>query len=133
MARIVSFAEQRIADLNAGFLASARDVRDEAARRSRSSTIAGSGTVDQLGPGHLRVRFSAPFAKARERGAFIRPRRGRQGRNGRPAAIRFADGSFRTFARLRKQPYLAPAGAMWGEFLLARLRGSGVRASRRRR
>ena len=133
MVRIVSYAEQRIADLDAGFLASAHDVLNEAARRSRSSTIAGSGTVDQIGPGHLRVRFSAVFARARERGAYIRPRRGRQGRGGRPAAIRFADGSFRTFARLKKQPYLAPAGAMWGDFLLARLRGSGMRVARRRR
>lgn len=132
MVRIVSFAEERIADLNAGFLASAQDVLNEAARRSRSSTIAGSGTVDQLGPGHLRVRFRAAFSRARERGAFIRPRRGRQGRNGRSAAIRFADGSFRTFARLRKHPYLAPAGAMWGDFLVARLRGSGARIARRR-
>lgn len=133
MVRIVSFAEQRIAEVNAAFLASGQDVMNEAARRSRSSTIAGSGQVDQLGPGHLRVRFTAAFARARERGAFIQPRRGRQGRNGRPAAIRFADGSFRAFARLRKHPYLAPAGAMWGDFLLARLRGSGARVSRRRR
>ena len=132
MVRVVTNAEAFLGEVRGAFRASAKDVQDEAGRRSRSSTITASGTVDELGPGHLRVRFSAVFAKARERGAYIRPRKGRQGRNGRPAMLKFADGTFRPSARIRKRPYLEPAGKMWDGFLMSRLRAIGAGAQRTR-
>lgn len=130
--RVDFHPDEFLADVEARFRASAEDVRQEAARRSRSSQIAASGRVEQVTPGVLRVIFDAAFAKARERGAYIRPRRGRRGRSGRPAVLRFEDGTFRPFARLRRHPYLEPAGRLWGDILLARLRGSGIGARRRR-
>lgn len=127
MPRVDSYPEPFLARVQADFLASGQDVEDRAGQLSRSRRIASSGRVEQLGPGEIRVIFTAPFAKARERGAFIRPRAGRTGRGGRRAVLKFADGSFRPFARLRKHPYLQPAGAMWSTFLAARLRGSSGR------
>ena len=130
MVRVVTNVEGFLGEVRTAFRASAGDVEEEAGRRSRSSTIAASGSVDEIGPGALRVSFNAPFAEARERGAYIRPRKGRRGRNGRPAMLTFADGSFRPSARIRQHPFLEPAGRMWDGFLMARLRAIGASARR---
>ena len=122
MVQVVTNAAAFLADVHAAFRGSAQDVLEDAGRGSRSSEIRSSGIVDELGPGYLRVRFTARFARARERGAFIKPRPGRRGRNGRPAALRLADGRFMKWARIPKRPYLEPAGRTWDDRLMGRLR-----------
>lgn len=121
MAEIETYHDAILRDIAAAVEQSWDDVLDDAARRAGSSTLAASGEVQRVDADTGRVIFTAPFAKARERGAYIRPRRGRGGRGGRRPSLRFADGSFRKFARLKKRPYLKPAGDKWGDHLSRRL------------
>lgn len=121
MATVESYHDAILAEVGAAVERSWDDVLDDAARASGSSTIAASGDVQRIDAETGRVIFTAPFAKARERGAYIRPRRGRRGRGNRAPSLRFADGSFRKFARLKKRPYLKPAGDRWGDHLSRRL------------
>lgn len=74
--------------------------------------------------GRLRGRIGSDkaYAKAQERGAFITPKKGRRGRNGRPAALRSSSGRFYKRVRIPAQRYLAKTGKEWGRILPARLR-----------
>jgi hypothetical protein len=67
-----------------------------------------------LRPGVSRIGSNRPYAMAQERGAFIRPRRGR--------AIRLSNGQWRAWARIRPKYYLRNTGRRWGDFLRGRLR-----------
>jgi hypothetical protein len=116
----VTFASNReriLRDVEEAFWQSAEDVLADAQRRAKSSRLASSGSVERRGHLQARILFDAPFAKARERGAYIAPKRRR--------ALKFADGGFRMAARLPKKPYLVPAAKRWGTHLVARLRGIG--------
>lgn len=115
----VSNREQILRDVEEAFWHSADDVLDEARAGAKSNRLASSGSVEHRGHLRARILFDARFAKARERGAFIKPRNRR--------ALHFADGTFRMQARLPKKPYLVPAARRWGMHLLARLRQVGAR------
>ncbi|MCA1570311.1 MAG: hypothetical protein LC798_08345 [Chloroflexi bacterium] len=78
--------------------------------------------AERLGPFHGRIGSTKPYAKAQEKGAYITPRKGRVGRNGRPAALKAANGRFYKWVRLPAQRYLAKTGRQWGSILVARLR-----------
>lgn len=113
---------------NAGaFLARVdRDVR--AARQDAAEHAAGlPGSPSDLRAEHFaggrgRIGSSKAYAKAQERGAYITPRKGRRGRNGRPAALRAANGRFYKWVRIPARRYLERTGRQWGRFLGARLR-----------
>lgn len=106
--------DQVLHEIEAAVRASQDDVLRDAQKRAGSKQLASSGKVDRIGPTKARIVFDAPFAKARERGAYIVPHRRK--------ALRFANGDFSMHARLRKHPYLVPAARRWGTRLLARLR-----------
>lgn len=69
-----------------------------------------------------RIGSDRDYARAQELGAYMKPRPGRRGRGGRPAALKMRDGSFRAWTRLPAKRYLRKTGDRWGQFLLARLR-----------
>lgn len=121
MATIEANPDAILRDVATAVERSWQDVLEEAQQRAGSSRLASSGDVQRIDQDTGRVIFTAVFAKARERGAYIRPRRGRMGRNGRRPSLRFADGSFAKFARLKPRPYLKPAGDRWGDHLSRRL------------
>ena len=64
-----------------------------------------------------RIGSSRRYAKAQERGAFIRPKKRR--------ALRFASGRFSAKARLPAQRYLARTVRIWPRLIAARLRELG--------
>lgn len=97
-------------------------LNDAAAHAAKQGGAPSDTRAQQLGPFSGRIGSSKPYAKAQERGAFIRPRRGRRGRTGRPPALRLADGRFMKWARIPARRYLAKTGKRWGEFMIQRLR-----------
>ena len=78
--------------------------------------------AEHLGPFRWRIGSQKAYAMPQEKGAYITPRKGRIGRNGRPAALRAANGRFYKWLRLPAQRYLAKTGKQWGRILAARLR-----------
>lgn len=77
-----------------------RELAEAIGEASGSSRIAASfrGRALSSTRGIVESRGTA-FAKARDRGAYITPKRG--------SVLRFADGSFRSFARLKPHRYVA--------------------------
>lgn len=109
--RLESYRERFLA----GVAARVQLAADDAARYA--AMLPGSPSdlhAQHIGPLRHRIGSNAPYAKAQERGAFIRARRGR--------ALHFANGLWRPFARIRPKRYLAKTGARWGTFILGRLR-----------
>lgn len=78
--------------------------------------------AQQLEPFRGRIGSTRPYAKAQEKGAYIRPRRGRSTRSGRPPAVKYHDGRIRRWGRLPAQRYLEKTGKRWGRILGAALR-----------
>ena len=78
--------------------------------------------AEHLGHLHGRIGSGKAYAMAQERGAFITPRKGRRGRNGRPAALRSEAGRFYKWIRVKGQRYLRRTGREWGRLLATRLR-----------
>lgn len=110
--RIVSYSSAFLSDVSAAFGRSVRDAGEEAARR-RGAPSDTHGDVTGFLEG--RIGSDRPYAKAQERGAFIRPRGAR--------ALRFATGEFRMHARIKAKRYLRATGRRWGhELLVPRLR-----------
>lgn len=91
-------------------VAKTRQARKDVAAAARSNPGAPSDTRLRRN----QVGSSRAYARAQERGAYIRPRRRR--------VLKFADGSFRPRARIRAKRWLSKAGRRWGEFLERRLR-----------
>ena len=117
--RFESFRAEFNAEVEREFVASTED----AARVARAQRGAPSDTrAEQLGRLRARIGSSKAYARAQERGAYIVPRRGRSGRNGRPPALRLHNGGFAKFTRLPARRYLAKAGAAWSSLFTARLR-----------
>jgi hypothetical protein len=96
---------------------------EDAATFARNQDGSPSDTrAERLGPLHGRVGSSREYARAQERGAYIRSRYGK----GRRAVLKFHDGRVRRWSRLPARRYLAKTGAQWGDLLLARLRQAGL-------
>lgn len=103
--RFESYAAQFLATVEAKHWQSLDDVLADARRRVGSRRIGASGRVERTGHLAGRVIFNHPAAVARERGAYITPRRRR--------VLKFANGDFSMHARLRPHPYIVPAGKAW--------------------
>lgn len=114
-----SRADEFMAGVDRDFGHALEDAADHAANLPGSPSDL---RAERLGPFHGRIGSSKAYALAQEKGAYITPRKGRIGRNGRPAALKAANGRFYKWIRLPAQRYLAKTGKQWGRMLGARLR-----------
>ena len=117
--KLESQADDFLAKIDREFRQAGEDAAEHAARLPGSPSDL---RFEHLGPLRGRIGSSKRYAKAQERGAFITPKKGRRGRNGRPAALRSSRGRFYKWVRIPAQRYLAKTGKEWGRILPARLR-----------
>lgn len=122
--RFESFRRELDARIEHAFVLSTQDAaRFSAAQRGSPSDT----RAEQLGRLRARIGSSKPYALAQERGAYIVPRRGRVGRNGRPPALRLHNGTYTKRVRLPARRWLAKAGRAWDSLFTQRLRETGGR------
>lgn len=119
---LTSRSDEFLASVEADFGRALEDAADHAANLPGSPSDL---RADRTGPLTGRIGSSRAYAKAQEKGAYITPRRGRVGRNGRPAALKAANGRFYKWIRLPAQRYLAKTGGKWGDLLSTQLRRPG--------
>lgn len=116
---VESKIDELLASVDRDFRAALEDAADYASRQPGAPSDL---RAEHLGRLRGRIGSSKPYAKAQERGAFITPRKGRRGRNGRPPALRSESGRFYKWIRIRPQRYLAKTGKQWGRLIGSRLR-----------